>query len=64
MAPSGVIATPSINLASENENGGTTKGDSAREFINTHGPLLTFNPIMAFFHELWHNHQGIRTEKL
>jgi hypothetical protein len=58
------MATPGISLASESENGGTTKGDGAREFISTHGPLLAFNPIMAFFHELWHNYQGARIENL
>lgn len=35
MAPSGVMATLDINLANENGNGGTTKGDGAREFIST-----------------------------
>jgi hypothetical protein len=54
----------SISLASENRSGGTTIGDAARGFISTQGPLPTFNPIMEFFHELWHNYQGVRIEKL
>jgi len=64
VAPSGVMATPNISLANESGNGRTTRGDGAKEFISTHGPLFAFNLIMEFFHELWHNYQGVKTEKL
>jgi hypothetical protein len=44
--------------------GGITRGGGAWASNNTRGPLLTFNPIMEFFHELWWNYQGVKIEKL
>jgi hypothetical protein len=28
------------------------------------GPLSTFNLVVEFFHKLWRNYEGVKTEKL
>jgi hypothetical protein len=65
VVPSDVITTPNIGSTSGSKNtngsvatitsgttgnGGTTSG--ARAFVSMWGPLLTFNLIVEFFHEL------------
>ncbi len=41
---------------------GTTEGCGEGASISMWGPLLAFNLVVEFFHELWHNYQGVRTE--
>jgi uncharacterized Zn-binding protein involved in type VI secretion len=61
MAPSGAMTILSISLASGNKsvngnettrNGGTTTCGGVGASINTWGPLLAFNLVVEFFHEL------------
>ncbi len=65
MAPSGAMATPSINSVNGSrsatnsgttKSGGTTRGGGAKASTSTWGLLLIFNPVVEFFHELQRNY--------
>jgi hypothetical protein len=46
------------------ESGGIIKGGGAWAFINTRGPLPTFNLIVKKNYELQWNYKGVKIEKL
>jgi hypothetical protein len=73
MSPSGAMTTINISLASGSgsatsngttRSGGTTKGGGAWASTSIWGPLLVFNLVVKFFHELWQNYEEVRIEKL
>ncbi len=44
--------------------GGCTKDGGAMASTSMWGPLSTFNLVVEFFHKLWRNYEGVKTEKL
>jgi hypothetical protein len=73
VAPSGVMATPSISLANGSGNATSSEPLEVVELLGVvvqghalvhGGPLLVFNPIVELFCELQWNYQGVRTKKL
>ncbi len=66
VASSGALATPNNYCTNGNGSASSaaTRSGSANLSTKKQGPLLTFNPIVEFFHVLQWNYQGIQIDKL
>jgi len=66
VASSGALATPNNYCTNGNGSASSaaTRSGSANPSTKKQGPLLTFNPIVEFFHVLQWNYQGIQIDKL